>query len=234
LRERVLSVIFITRPYVASLRYFGTGASTRMLRRFIQKSNPVIAGVALAAAAVPFLFSCGDDEGPTGPTLPFNYRHPDGGEWIYGYESMEFARYVIAGTYDHPAGGETQKLYEYVRGRSGWEESFVYYLKVGADDVKIYADAEANQFIVLLKFPLTQGGSWDAGLGLRGTFVAVEKVTVSAGTFNCARVAYTGGPGTFTVWWASGAGGWGARNAGWWALGGEPIVLELGWYNLPT
>ena len=204
-----------------------------MVRRFMKKSNPVIAGVALAAA-VPILFSCGDGGGPAGPTLPFNYLHPDGAEWIYGYEGAEFARYVIAGTYDHPVAGETQRLYEYIRGQAGWAETFVYYLKVGSDDVKIYVDDEANQFIVLLKFPLTEGGSWDAGLGVRATFVAEERVSVNAGMFNCARVAYAGGPGTFTVWWASDVGGWGAKNHGWWALGGNPIMLELGSYNLPT
>jgi hypothetical protein len=187
------------------------------------------------ALAVPILFSCGGDGGPTGPTLPFNYVHPDGAEWVYVYESMEFARYVIAGTYDHPAAGETQKLYEYVRGQAGWEETFVYYLKASADDVKIYVDYEADQFLVLLKFPLTEGESWDAGPGVRATFVAVERVSVNAGIFNnCARVAYAGGRGTFTVWWASGVGGWGAKNHGWWALGGEPIMIELGRYNFPT
>ncbi len=204
-----------------------------MLRRLLTKGSAVITGVALAAAVL-FLFSCGEEEGPTGPTLPFNYPHPDGAEWVYGYESMEFAKYVIAGTYDHPAAGETQKLYEYIRGQASWEETFVYYLKVTADDVKVYVDAEASQFIVLLKFPLTRGESWDAGPGVRAKFVAVESVSVNAGTFKCARVAYTGGLGTFAVWWASGVGGWGAKNHGWWAPGGKPIMLELGWYNLPT
>jgi hypothetical protein len=205
-----------------------------MLRRLIKRSNPSIAGVALAAAAALVLFSCGDDQGPAGPTLPFNYPHPDGAEWIYGHESVEFARYVLDGTYDHPAAGKTQRLYEYIPGAFGWEESFVYYLTVSGDDVKIYVDDEANQFIVLLKFPLTEGGSWDAGLGLRATFVAVEKISVIAGTFNCARVTYTGGPGIFTVWWTSNVGGWGAQNHGWWASGGEPILIELGRYDLPT
>lgn len=204
-----------------------------MLHRFIKKSNPLIAGVAVATAAL-VLFSCGDDEGPAGPTLPFNYPHPDGVEWIYVHGGMEFARYVLDGTYDHPAAGETQRLYEYVPGAFGWEETFVYYLQASAGDVKIYVDDEANQFIVLLKFPLTEGGSWDAGLGLRATFVAVEKISVNAGIFNCARVTYTGGPGTFTVWWASGVGGWGAQNHGWWAPGGEPILVGLGWYDLPA
>ncbi len=189
---------------------------------------------AVVLAAVPGLFSCGDDGGPAGPTLPFSYPHPDGAEWVYGYQSMEFARYVIAGTYEHPVAGATQKLCEYVRGLEGWEETFVYYLRASADDVKIYVDGEADQFIVLLEFPLTEGESWDAGPGMRATFVAVERVSVSAGTFNCARVSYTGGRGTFTVWWASGVGGWGAKNYGWWALGGKPIMIELGRYDLPT
>jgi hypothetical protein len=205
-----------------------------MSRRRLTGRGGVITAVAWAAAAGPFLFSCGEEEGPAGPTRPFNYPHADGAEWIYTYEGLGFAKYVISGTYYHPAAGETQKLHEYVAGLGGWEESFVYYLKATGDDVRVYVDAEANQYVVLLKFPLKQGRSWDAGLGLRAKFLATEKVTVSAGTFSCVRVAYTSDVGTFTVWWPTGVGGWGARNHGWWALGGEPLVLELGWYNLPA
>ncbi len=206
-----------------------------MSRRRLTGRGGVIAAVALAAAAAPVIFSCGDEEGPAGPTPPaFAYRHPDGAEWVYTYQSLEFARCVIAGTYYHPAAGETQKLHEYVVGQNGWEESFVYYLRASGDDVRIYVDAGANQYIVLLKFPLRQGRSWDAGLGLRAKFLATEKVTVSAGTFNCVRVAYTNALGTFTVWWATGVGGWGARNHGWWGLGGEPLLVDLAWYNMPA
>lgn len=191
-------------------------------------------GVALMAAGVSILVSCGEEEAPAGPAPPFNYPHPEGAGWIYTHDGFEFAMYVIAGTYVHPAAGDTQKLYEYVVGESGWEASYVYYLKATGDDVRIYVDATANQYVVLLKFPLEQGRSWDAGLGLRAKFVATEKVAVSAGTFDCARVAYTNDLGTFTVWWATDVGGWGARNHGWWALGGKPAVLELAAYDLPV
>ena len=203
-----------------------------MLHRLIKRSRLLIVVAAVAAASV--LFSCNAVEEPTGPTLTFNYPHPDGAEWVYAHNSVGFARYAIDGTYEHPAAGRTQRLYEYIPGPGGWEESFVYYLQATSDSVKIYVDDEANQFIVLLKFPLTEGGSWDAGLGLRATFVDVEEVSVIAGTFKCARVAYTNGSDTFTVWWASDVGGWGARNHGWWAAGGEPILIELASHDLPT
>lgn len=191
-------------------------------------------GAVVAAAVAWLAFSCGDDEGPAGPSPSIIYPHPDGAEWIYAHESFEYARYVISGVYDHPKVGRTQKLYEYIRGQTAWEETFVYYLRASGDDVRLYVDAEEDRYLVLLKFPLERGRSWDAGLGLRATFVEMERVSVNVGTFNCARVAYAGGPGTFTVWWASGVGGWGAKNHGWWAPGGEPILIELGWYNLPT
>lgn len=194
------------------------------------KSGALVAAVTAAWLA----FSCGEAEGPAGPSPSIVYPHPDGAEWIYGHESFEYARYVISGVYDHPKAGRTQRLYEYARGQAEWEETFVYYLRASADDVRLYVDAEEDRYLVLLKFPLEKGRSWDAGLGLRATFVGMEKVSVNVGTFNCARVAYTGGAGTFTVWWASGVGCWGAKNYGWWAPGGEPVLLELGWYNLPT
>jgi hypothetical protein len=192
-------------------------------------------GALVAAVTAAWLaFSCGEEEGPVGPSPSIVYRHPDGAEWIYARESFEYARYVISGVYDHPTAGRTQKLYEYERGPAEWKETFVYYLRASADDVRLYVDAEEDRYLVLLKFPLQKGRSWDAGLGLRATFAAMERVSVNAGTFNCARVTYTGAPGSYTVWWASGVGGLGAKNFGWWAPGSEPVLLELGWYNLPT
>jgi hypothetical protein len=194
------------------------------------KSGALVAAVTAAWLA----FSCGEDEGPSGPSPSIVYPHPDGAEWIYVHESFEYARYVISGVYDHPKAGRTQELHEYARGQTAWEETFVYYLRASADDVRLYVDAGEDRYLVLLKFPLEKGRSWDAGLGLRATFVGMEKVSVNVGTFNCARVTYNGGAGTFTAWWPSGVGGWGAKNYGWWAPGGQPVLLELGWYNLPT
>lgn len=206
-----------------------------MLKRVLTGRNAVVAAAVLLAAVAPLLLSCEDKEEPTGPTPPeFTYPHMNGAEWVYNYKGQSAAKYTISGTYNHPTAGETQKLYEYGMGESGWVESFLYYLKTSETDVRLYVDPEESKFLVLLKFPLKEGNSWDAGLGLTANVSAKENVSVPAGSFECYKIDYTSSEASFTFWFASKVGGMGAKNHGWWTLGGEPIAMELASYNLPT
>jgi hypothetical protein len=207
-----------------------------MVKRLLAGRCVIAIAAVLLAASIPLLVSCDEEEEPVGPSPPpkFTYPHVNGAEWIFNYKGEKAAKYTISGVYNHPTAGETQKLYEYVMGQNGWEESFLFYLKVSETDVRLYVDSEESTFIILLKFPLKVGGSWDASLGLTANVSSKEEVSVPAGSFNCFKIDYTSSDWTFTFWWPSKVGGMGAKNHGWWSLGEDPITMELASYNLPT
>jgi hypothetical protein len=207
-----------------------------MVKRLLAGRYAVAIVAVLLAASIPLLASCDEDEEPVGPTPTpgFTYPHMNGAEWIFNYKGEKAVKYTISGVFNHPTAGETQQLYEYGWGSSGWELVYLYYLKVTDADVRIYVDPVESRFLTLLKFPLKSGGSWDAGLGFTANVSGPEEVSVPAGSFNCYKVDYSGSEGNFTFWWPSNVGGMGAKNHGWWTLGGEPITMELASYNLPT
>jgi len=207
-----------------------------MVKRLLAGRYVIAIAAVLLAASAPLLVSCGDDDEPTAPTPTpgFTYPHMNGAEWIYNYKGETAAKYTISGVFNHPTAGETQKLYEYAQGESGWVLFYLYYLKVTDTDARIYGDPVESQFITLLKFPLKSGGSWDAGLGLTANVSGPEKISVPAGSFNCFKIDYTSTEDSFTIWWPSKVGGMGAKNHGWWSLGEDPITTELASYNLPT
>jgi hypothetical protein len=206
-----------------------------MLKGFFAKRYGVVVAAVLLGAVVPLLVSCGDDKEPAGPSPPaFTYPHMNGAVWIYSYKGQNATKYAISGNYNHPTAGDTQKLYEYVTGQSGWEESFLYYLKVSENDVRLYLHPEESRFLVLLKFPLKEGNSWDAGLGMTANVASKENVSVPAGSFDCYKIDYTSAASSFTFWFPSNVGGMGAKNHGWWTEGGKPIAMELASFNLPT
>lgn len=213
-----------------------------MLKRVLTGRCAVVTAAVLLAAGAPLLVSCEDEEEPTGPSPPaFTYPHVNGAEWVYNYKGEKAAKYTISGNFEHPAAGPTQKLYEYVMGESGWEENFVYYLQVISSSgevrqerVRLYVDAEESKFIFLLQTPLKVGDSWDAGLGLNANVSAKEDVSVPAGSFECYKIDYASSTASFTIWWPSKVGGIGAKDRGWWSVGGKPITMELASYKLPT
>lgn len=213
-----------------------------MLERILAKRYVVVAATVLLAAVAPLLVSCEDDEEPAGPSPPaFIYPHMDGAEWVYSYIGEGEAKYVISGTYNHPAAGPTQKLYEYVRRETGWHEKSVYYLQVASSSgevprerVRLYVDPEDSLFILLLKTPLKVGDSWDAGMGLTARVTVKEYVSAPAGSFECYRIEYTSSEAFVFFWWPSKVGGLGAMNRGWWTEGGGDVVLLLESYKLPT
>ena len=205
------------------------------MKGFLAKRCAVVVAAVLLGAVVPLLVSCEEDKEPVGPTPPaFTYPHMNGAVWIYSYQGQNIAKYTISGNYNHPTAGDTQNLYEYVMGESGWEPSFLYYLKVSENDVRLYVDAEQSIFLILLKFPLKEGNSWDAGLGMTANVSAKENVSVPAGSFDCYKIDYSSSASSFTFWFPSNVGGMGAKNHGWWSVGEKPIATELASYNLPT
>jgi len=206
-----------------------------MSKWLMAKRYVLTIGAILLVTAVPLLTSCEEDKEPVGPTpAAFTYPHMNGAEWIYSYKGQNVAKYTISGTYNHPTAGETQNLYEYVMAEGGWQPNYLYYLKVSDSDARIYLHPQESKFIILLKFPLKDGGSWDAGQGLTANVSGPEEVSVPAGSFSCYKIDYTSAAMNFTFWWPSKVGGMGAKNHGWWNIGGTPITVELASYNLPT
>lgn len=195
----------------------------------------VIAASAILLAAVPLLVSCDGEEEPTGPTPEvFTYPHANGSEWIYSYEGENIVRYVISGTFNHPAAGNCQKLINYVAGGGGWQRYDTQYLKVTESDVRLYLDDSSSGYYMLLKFPLEVGKQWDAGKGYTANVSSKETTSVPAGSFECYKIDYTSSSWNMTFWWPSKIGGMGAKNHGLWAINSTPITVELKSYNLPT
>ncbi len=195
----------------------------------------VLAAVILSVAIVSLLVSCGDDKEPTAPTTPtFTYPHANGSEWIYSYEGSDLIKYVISGEYQHPAAGSTQQLISYVFVTDGWQRYGTQYLKVTENDMRLYLDDTSSDYYMFLKFPLKVGNQWDAGMDFSANVSLKETTSVPAGSFDCFKVDYTSSGTSMTFWWPSKVGGMGAKNHGLWYLGGQPIMIELKSYNLPT
>ena len=207
-----------------------------MRKECFGKRYRVVAAIVLSVAVVSLLVSCGDDDDePIGPTAPtFTYPHANGSEWIYSFEGADSIRYVISGTYEHPAAGTTQKLISYVFVTDGWEKYDTQYLKVTDFDMRLYLDDTSSSYYMFLKFPLKVGKQWDAGKGYTANVSSKEDITVPAGSFGCYKIDYTSTGWSMTFWWPSKVGGMGAKNYGLWNIGGKPITIELASYNLPT
>ena len=206
-----------------------------MVKRFLAGRYAIVISAVLLAAAVPLLVSCGKDEDPAGPTPEaFTYPHANGSEWIYSFEGSDTIKYVISGTFQHPAAGNTQQLISYVNVTDGWERYDTQYLKVTENDMRIYLDSKSSDYYMLLKFPLKVGNQWNAGKGYTANVSSKENTSVPAGSFNCYKIDYTSSGDSMTFWWPSNVGGMGAKNYGLWYFGNDPITIELKSYNLPT
>jgi hypothetical protein len=196
----------------------------------------VLTGIAVLALATFFVVSCSDsgDDDDNGPPA-FSYPHSNGSEWVYNYTGAALIRYVISGNYNHPSAGDTQQLYSYTVDENGnWVPFAVEYLKVSETEVRVYTNAESSDYVTYLKFPLTVGKQWDAGLGLSANVTLQEHVTVPAGGFDTYKIDYSSPTWSFTIWWPSNCGGYGAKNHGMWTFGSEPITIELASKNLPS
>ncbi len=206
-----------------------------MLKRFLAGRYAIVISAILLAAAVPLLVSCDGDDDPTGPTTPtFTYPHANGSEWIYSFEGSDLIKYVISGTFQHPAAGNTQQLISYVFVTAGWQKYDTQYLKVTENDMRLYLDDTSSDYYMLLKFPLKVGNQWNAGKGYTANVSSKENASVPAGSFSCYKIDYTSSGWSMTFWWPSKVGGVGAKNYGLWAMNGKPITVELKSYNLPT
>jgi len=197
----------------------------------------VLTGIAVLALAMFFVVSCsdsGDDDG--GDNTPtFSYPHNNGSEWIYNYEGVATIKYALSGTFNHPAAGETQQLFSYEPdGSGGWTQNGLGYLKVSETEVRVYTSAETSDYITYLKFPLSVGKQWDAGIGYSANVTAQEHITVPAGAFTTYKIDYSSPNWSFTIWWPSAVGGYGCKNFGVWTIEGQPMTLELASKNLPT
>lgn len=205
-----------------------------MAKQFRAGRSVVTVAAVLLAGIAPLLLSCGDDEEPAGPTTPtFTYPHANGSEWTYAYEGVNAVKYVISGTFQHPAAGNTQQLITYLY-YDGWERYDTDYLKVTENDMRLYLDDTSSDYYMLLKFPLAVGNQWNAGNGYTANVSSKEKTSVPAGSFDCYKIDYTSSGGSMTFWWPSNVGGMGAKNYGLWYAGTTPITIELKSYNLPT
>jgi hypothetical protein len=206
-----------------------------MLNGFLTKRCAAVVAVVLIGAVVPLLVSCGDDDEPTGPTTPtFTYPHANGSEWIYSYEGSDLIKYVISGTFQHPAAGDTQQLIVYVFVTDGWQKAGTQYLKVTENDMRLYLDDKSSDYYMFLKFPLKVGNQWNAGMDYTANVSSKETASVPAGSFDCYKVDYTSSDDSMTFWWPSKVGGMGAKSYGLWYYNNEPITIELKSYNLPT
>jgi hypothetical protein len=206
-----------------------------MLKWFSGKSRGIIVGAGLLAIVIPLLVSCDGDDGGTTPTPEaFSYPHANGSEWIYSFEGENIVKYVISGTYGHPSAGSTQKLISYVNVTDAWEKYDTQYLKVTSTDVRLYLDKTSAGYYMLLKFPLEVGNQWNAGKGYTATVSSKTNASVPAGSFSCYKIDYTSSSWNMTFWWPSKVGGMGAKNYGLWAMGSNPITIDLKSYNLPT
>lgn len=206
-----------------------------MVKRFLAGSYAIVIPAVLLAAAVPLLVSCDGDDGGTTPTPEaFTYPHANGSEWIYSFEGSDLIKYVLSGTFQHPAAGNTQQLISYVFVADGWERYDTQYLKVTENDMRLYLDSKSSDYYMLLKFPLKVGNQWNAGKGYTANVSSKETASVPAGSFDCYKIDYTSSGWSMTFWWPSKVGGMGAKNYGLWAISGNPITTELKSYNLPT
>lgn len=206
-----------------------------MVKRFLAGRYAIVISAVLLAAAVPLLVSCDGDDEPTGPTPEaFTYPHANGSEWIYSFEGSDLIKYVISGTFQHPAAGNTQQLISYVFVTDGWQKYDTQYLKVTENDMRLYLDDTSSDYYMFLKFPLKVGNQWNAGKGYTANVSSKENASVPAGSFSCYKIDYTSSGWSMTFWWPSKVGGMGAKNYGLWALEGNPITTELKSYNLPT
>jgi hypothetical protein len=206
-----------------------------MVKRFLAGSYAIVIPAVLLAAAVPLLVSCDGDDGGTTPTPEaFTYPHANGSEWIYSFEGSDLIKYVLSGTFQHPAAGNTQQLISYVFVTDGWERYDTQYLKVTENDMRLYLDSKSSDYYMLLKFPLKVGNQWNAGKGYTANVSSKETASVPAGSFDCYKIDYTSSGWSMTFWWPSKVGGMGAKNYGLWAISGNPITTELKSYNLPT
>jgi len=141
-----------------------------MLNQFRAGRWVVMVAAVLLAGIAPLLISCGDEDDPTGPTpTAFSYPHANGSEWIYSYEGADTIKYVISGTFQHPAAGNTQQLISYVNVTDAWQKYDTQYLKVTENDMRVYLDDTSSDYYMLLKFPLTVGNQWNVGKGYTAT-----------------------------------------------------------------
>jgi hypothetical protein len=183
-------------------------------------------------------YSCSGstDSTPPGGGETSWFPHANGSEWIYSVLGMEFYRYVLSGTYDHPVAGECQQLIKYMqaKGEEDWVIIDIDYMKYENDEVWIYPGPATDDYSYLLyEFPLEVDNTWDYDENTTATVISVTNITVPAGAFTVYEIYYDCTPDDITIWYSNQVGCYGVMNHGVYNIGG-PITMELSSYNIPS
>jgi hypothetical protein len=159
-----------------------------------------------------------DDEGEPEPES-FDFPHPDGGEWVYKFNDLDW-KYVVDETVQHYEVGDVIAVQEWWKNEDDTEWNFVgyTYLWFSEDEIRAYYALDDDIYKILFKFPLEVGKSWKYRPNDHPDWTATvlekrDSVTVPAGTFNDVWIidyyVYQSPPGDISVatYYVSGVGG---------------------------
>lgn len=223
-----------------------------MLKQLSGKRYRATARAVALAVVIPLLVCC--DGGTTTPTggggpsagAPIRFEYPyERGVWSYvGGDANEYRiDAAFMGREDWPVELPPQTYllftWHYIQKKERKPPRLsVTYLRFDPDRyVSLSFSEEIDVTVKFLVFPLEVGNSWlvytssyyhPGWKGVKANVVSKEKIAVPAGTFDCYKIEYTGSESLpdFTIWWASGVGGWGVKVRGYWSFDREPFESE--------